>query len=545
LCVQYDQSMGHDNSNRRILLYDTTLRDGGQTAGISFSAEDKERIAERLAAFGMDYIEGGWPGANPKDDHFFARMRGRKWRHIRLVAFGATARAGRVPSRDPGLKKLADAGADAVCVFGKSWSLHVEWALGIDPDENLRLIRGSVRFLKRRLPEVLFDAEHFFDGYAADPDYALATLDAAASAGADALVLCDTNGGSLPQWIRQAVSEVVERFPDLTIGIHAHNDGELAVANTLAAVAAGASQVQGTVNGIGERCGNANLISILPNLRLKMGLDCGPAGDNLKELKSLSDFVNEMANRLPWRHQPFVGQNAFAHKAGVHVSAVRKLACLYEHIAPETVGNRRRITVSDQAGRSNLLALAAASDLGIKLDTRDPIVGELLRRIKSLEDQGFAFEGAEASLYLMLLRAQKRFRHYFDLEGFRVFVDARGQEGEALAEATVMVRVGSRLSHTVSLGNGPVNAMDRALRAALEGLYPMLKSLRLVDYKVRVLSTRRATEAPVRVLIESTDGKDKWGTVGVSTNIIEASYQALVDAIEYKLLRDKVQPPPA
>lgn len=524
----------------RVRIFDTTLRDGGQTAGISFSSEDKLRIAERLAEFGVDYIEGGWPGASPKDDRFFELARGRQWRHSKLVAFGSTARPGGPPSRDAGLKRLVASGADAVCIFGKSWDLHVSKALDISLQDNLALVHDSVRFLKRHFDQVFFDAEHFFDGYAANPEYALAVLDAAAEAGAGTLVLCDTNGGTLPYATGALVREVVGRHPGITIGIHTHNDSEVAVANTLIAVKNGARQVQGTINGIGERCGNANLTSIIPCLVLKMGLDCGISHERLTELKGLSDFVNEMANRLPWRHQPFVGQNAFAHKGGIHVSAVRKLSRLYEHITPESIGNQQRITVSDQAGRSNVLVLAAKTGFGLKLDASDPAVAELVEQVKSMEDQGFAFEAAEASFHLMLLRAKGKLSHFFTLEGFRVIDEKRGDDGAPQAEATVMLRVGKQFAHTASLGNGPVNAMDKALRAALQDFYPSLKEFRLVDYKVRVLSTSEATEAPVRVLIESTDGERKWTTVGVSTNIIDASYQALLDAVEYKLMLDEV-----
>ena len=526
----------------RVQIFDTTLRDGSQTAGITFSAEDKMGIAERLAAFGVDYIEGGWPGASPKDDRFFELARDRNWKHTKLVAFGSTARPGGVPSRDAGLKKLVASGADAACIFGKAWDLHVSMALGITLQENLALVHDSVRFLKRHFEQVFFDAEHFFDGFAENPEYALSILDAAADAGAQTLVLCDTNGGTLPFTTGSVVREVVARFPELSIGIHTHNDSEVGVANTLMAVEAGAQQVQGTINGIGERCGNANLTSIIPCLVLKMELDCGIDRERLVELKGISDFVNEMANRLPWRHQPFVGLNAFAHKGGIHVSAVRKLAKLYEHVPPESVGNQQRITVSDQAGRSNVLVMAAKTGFGLKLDASDPAVAELVAEVKSLEDQGFAFEAAEASFHLMLLRAKGKLRHFFTLEGFRVIDEKRGDDGAPQAEATVMLRVGKQLAHTASLGNGPVNAMDKALRAALQDFYPSLKEFRLVDYKVRVLSTNDATEAAVRVLIESTDGERKWTTVGVSTNIIDASYQALLDAIEYKLMLDEVKP---
>ncbi len=528
---------------RRIQLFDTTLRDGGQTAGINFSAEDKQRIANRLAEFGIDWIEGGWPGASPKDDRFFEMMRSRDWKHSRLVAFGSTARPGGPVDRDRGLQKIIASGADAACIFGKSWDLHVTTALGIGLEENLDLVGESIAYLKRHFDTVMFDAEHFFDGYAANADYAMRVLETACEAGADALVLCDTNGGNIPYRIAELVKLVLERFPGRTIGIHAHNDCELAVANSIAAARVGATQVQGTINGIGERCGNANLVSIIPTLQLKMGLDCGISEDAMRQLSSLSRFVNEMANRLPWRHQPYVGLNAFTHKGGIHVSAIRKAARLYEHIDPALVGNRQRVSVSDQAGRSNVLVKLSELGLDAEIDARDPVVAEVVNKVKAMEAQGFAYEAAEASFHLLMLKAMKRFRHYFELEGFRVLDEKRGHEGKPQAEATVMIRVGERFAHTASLGNGPVNAMDNALRAALLEFYPSLAELRLIDYKVRVLTTQKATEAGVRVLIESTDGRKKWGTVGVSTNIIDASYQALVDAIEYKLLIDGVKPP--
>jgi len=531
------------DSSRRIQLLDTTLRDGSQTAGINFSAEDKMRIAHRLADFGIDYIEGGWPGASPKDDHFFKLMRNRSWKQSRLAAFGSTAHPGKRVCEDKGLTRLIASGADAACIFGKGWDLHVQKALGIDLSENLDLVHDSIGYLKQHFPTVFFDAEHFFDGFKANPEYAMQVLEAAVSAGADALVLCDTNGGNIPFLVATVVSDVLKKFPDTTIGIHTHNDCELAVANTIAAVRVGASHVQGTINGIGERCGNANLVSVIPNLCLKMGLDCGIDAERLKGLRSLSAYVNEMANRLPWRHQPYVGQHAFSHKGGIHVSAIRKASVLYEHIHPELVGNRQHVMVSDQAGRSNVIFKTAEMRLGKKLDANDPVVAGIVAHVKQLEDMGYAFEGAEASFHLLFLKALKRFNHYFELEGFRVIDDKQGHEGKPQSEATVMVTVGGKFAHTASLGNGPVNAIDRALRAALRDFYPSLKAMRLIDYKVRVLTTTKATEAVVRVLIESTDGRRKWGTVGVSTNIIDASYQALVDAIEYKLTLDEILPP--
>jgi len=528
---------------RSIEVFDTTLRDGSQTASINFSAEDKLRVGNRLAEFGIKWIEGGWPGASPKDDRFFDLARERNWPHSKLVAFGSTARPGGEVREDKGLANLIASGADAACIFGKAWDIHVTKALNISLEENLSLVRESVAHLKQHFDTVFFDAEHFFDGYAADAGYAVAVLEAAQLAGADALVLCDTNGGNIPYRIAELVSRMLERFPEATIGIHAHNDCELAVANSLAAVRVGAHHVQGTINGIGERCGNANLISIIPALQLKMGLDCGISAEQMLELRALSSFVNEMANRLPWRHQPFVGQHAFAHKGGIHVSAVRKEARLYEHLDPTLVGNTQQVIVSDQAGRSNIIFKSAEMELGVELDANDPAVAEVVAHVKRLEDMGYTFEGAGASFHLLFLKALKHFEHYFELEGFRVIDEKHGHEGRPQAEATVMITVGGKFAHTASLGNGPVNAMDRALSAALLDFYPTLKSLRLIDYKVRVLTTQKATEAGVRVLIESTDGVRKWGTVGVSTNIIDASYQALVDAIEYKLIIDKVSPP--
>lgn len=529
--------------SRRIQIFDTTLRDGNQTAGINFSAEDKKRIADRLAEFEIDWIEGGWPGASPKDDQFFELMRDRQWRHSKLVAFGSTARPRHAADADRGLHHLAESGADAACIFGKSWDRHVTVALGVSLEKNLELVRESVHFLKQHLPTVFFDAEHFFDGYSANPEYALSVLKAARDGGADGLILCDTNGGSIPYRIAEVTTEVLRQFPGLTIGIHAHNDSELAVANSIAAARVGATQVQGTINGIGERCGNANLVSIIPTLQLKMGLDCGVTPERMKQLSSLSSFVNEMANRLPWRHQPYVGLNAFSHKGGIHVSAIAKSSDLYEHISPEVVGNVQRVLVSDQAGRSNVLFKAGDLAGMDELDPNDPAVVHAVARIKALEAQGYAYEGADASFQLLLLKAMNRFRHFFELEGFRVLDQKQGHEGEVQSEATVMVRVGKGFSHTASLGNGPVNAIDLALRAALLPYYPQLENMRLSDYKVRVLTTTSATQAAVRVLIESTDGVRKWGTVGVSTNIIDASYQALVDAIEYKLLLDQAEPP--
>jgi len=404
----------------QVHIFDTTLRDGSQTAGINFSAEDKKRIAEQLAEFGIQWIEGGWPGASPKDDRFFELMRKRNWSNSRLVAFGSTARPGNAAALDPGLQKLIRSDADAACIFGKAWHLHVTKALGISREENLELVHDSIQFLKQHFDTVFFDAEHFFDGYNADADYATEVLDAACRGGADTLVLCDTNGGNIPYRIAEVVTAMLNQFPDSTIGIHAHNDCELAVANSLAAARVGASHVQGTINGIGERCGNANLISIIPDLQLKMGIDCGISSGQLQQLGALSRFVNEMANRLPWKHQPFVGLNAFAHKGGIHVSAIRKASELYEHISPDLVGNQQRILLSDQAGKSNVIVKLDNMDLDHGLDPEDPAVAKALKQVKELEAQGYTYEAAEASFQLLLLKATSQFRHYFELEGFRV-----------------------------------------------------------------------------------------------------------------------------
>ncbi|MFQ5345934.1 MAG: citramalate synthase [Mariprofundus sp.] len=528
---------------QRIELFDTTLRDGAQTAGISFSVKDKIRIAERLADFGIDWIEGGWPGASPKDDLFFEQMRQRNWRHSKLVAFGSTARPGHAVHKDQGLNRLIGSGADAICIFGKSWDVHVTTALNITLDENLALVRESIAFLKQHVDTVFFDAEHFFDGFGANESYALQVLEAAAEAGADTLVLCDTNGGSIPFPVFDVVTRVKQHLPEQKLGIHTHNDCEMSVANSVAAVRAGVQQVQGTINGVGERCGNANLISIIPILQLKVGIDCGISDQQLTRLSSLSQFVNEMANRLPWQHQPFVGQNAFAHKGGIHVSAIRKQRSLYEHIDPALVGNGQRILVSDQAGRSNILSKLQQLEPDTGIDPANPMVTEALKRIKELEASGYAFEGADASFQLLLRRSMQRFQRHFELVRFRVFDEKRGHELSSESEATVQVRVGGRLKHAAALGNGPVNAMDKALRAALVDAYPGLESMFLTDFKVRVLTTREATEAAVRVLIESSDGTRKWNTVGVSTDVLEATYRALNDAIEYKLVMDQVPPP--
>ncbi|HYM68545.1 MAG TPA: citramalate synthase [bacterium] len=515
----------------RIALYDTTLRDGTQGAGITLSAEDKLRIAERLDEFGIDYIEGGWPGSNPRDLEFFERARARTWRHARLTAFGSTRRAGIAPEEDENLRLIVAARTPVAALFGKSWDLHVREALRTTPEENLRMIEDSVRFLRDRGLEVVYDAEHYFDGWKAHPEYALATIVAARRGGAAVVVLCDTNGGSLPVEIRAGV-EAARGVVDGPLGIHAHNDGELGVANTLVAVRAGAAHVQGTINGIGERCGNANLVSIIPNLQLKMGCRCVPDA-SLGRLGELARYVSELANMAPDEYQPFVGRNAFAHKGGVHVSAVMAHPAPYEHILPESVGNRRRVVVSDLSGRANVLY--KAQEMGVDLSKDRPETREILAELKRLEHEGFQFEGAEASFELLMRRTLGQHRPAFSLLGLRVLAEKRG-DGTGVSEASIRVAVDGREEHTAAEGNGPVHALDRALRKALERFYPEIGHVRLIDYKVRVLNADAATAARVRVLIQSTDGVRTWGTVGVSENVVEASWQALVDSLEYVLL---------
>lgn len=519
---------------RQIWLYDTTLRDGTQGEGVAFSMEDKVRLALRLDAFGIHYIEGGWPGSNPKDLRFFRRMQDVPLKHARLAAFSMTRRAGSTAEADPNLRALLEAGAPVATIVGKSWDFHVTHALETTLEENLAMIADTVGYLRPRVQEVIYDAEHFFDGFRANPEYALATLRAAAEAGARWIVLCDTNGGALPWEVAEVVRAVRGRVAT-PLGIHVHNDAECAVANTLVAVREGVDQVQGTMNGYGERCGNANLVSVIPSLVLKLGLTCIPE-PHLRELRSLSRFVAELANRTPWAAQPYVGDSAFAHKGGMHVSAVLKHPHTYEHVNPEAVGNRRRVLVSELAGTSNILW--KAREFGLDLERDTPEARRILAELKTLEDQGFQFEGAEASFELLMERALGRAREYFELESYRVIVEEHSAEEGPVAEATVRVRVKGILEHTAASGNGPVNALDHALRKALEEFYPSLRDLRLLDYKVRILDESRGTAARTRVLITSGDGRETWGTVGVAENIIEASRQALVDAIVYKLRAD-------
>jgi 2-isopropylmalate synthase len=519
---------------RLIKIYDTTLRDGTQGEGVSFSMEDKVRLATRLDAVGIHYIEGGWPGSNPKDLRFFARMQDVSLKHAKLAAFSMTRRAGGTAESDANMQAIIAAGAPVATIVGKAWDFHVSHALGTTLEENLSMVRDTIAFLRPKMDEVLFDAEHFFDGFRANREYALAALRAAESAGAHWLVLCDTNGGTLPADLVQ-ILRVVKATVTTPLGSHVHNDAECAVANSLAAVAEGVDQVQGTINGFGERCGNANLVSIIPSLVLKMGIDCIPDA-HVRELRDVSRFVSELANRKSWDAQPYVGDSAFAHKGGMHVSAVLKHPETYEHIAPELVGNHRRVLVSELAGKSNIVW--KAREFGIDIDQDTPDSRRVLERLKQLEDQGFQFEGAEASFELLMERALGRHRPYFELEAYRVIVEDQSGADEPVAEATVRVKVKGILEHTAAAGNGPVNALDHALRKALEQFYPNLKEMRLLDYKVRILDESKGTAAKTRVLITSGDTRETWDTVGVADNIIEASWLALVDSLEYKLRAD-------
>jgi len=518
-----------------IKIYDTTLRDGTQAEDIAFSLEDKVRIAQKLDEFGIHYIEGGWPGSNPKDLQFFREVKKIPLSHARIVAFGSTCRAGTAPEKDSNLQALIEADTKVVTIFGKSWDIHPLEALNITLEQNLEIIHQSVRYLKKQVSEVIYDAEHFFDGYKNNPSYALKTLQAAQEAKADWIVLCDTNGGTLPDGIQSIIDEVRKKI-STPLGIHVHNDSEMAVANTIVAVKNGIRLVQGTINGYGERCGNANLCSIIPNLKLKMGIDC-ITDAQLKKITEVSRFVSELANLPHYKYLPYVGESAFAHKGGVHVSAIRKSDMTYEHVPPEKVGNRQRVLISDLSGASNILYKAA--EFKIDIESKDPKVREILDNLKQLENQGFQFEGAEGSFEILIKKALGQHKKFFELMGFRVIVEKSEEEGPPLSEATIMVRVGDRVEHTAAVGNGPVNALDNAIRKALEKFYPELKEVTLLDYKVRILSSKDGTGAQTRVLIESGDGKSKWGTVGVSENIIQASWQALVDAIDYKLLKEK------
>ncbi|MDB5084941.1 MAG: transferase [Bacilli bacterium] len=516
----------------RICVYDTTLRDGTQGEGISLTVQDKIKIARQLDRLGVDYIEAGWPGSNPKDMEFFLQAKQLKLAHAKIVAFGSTRRVGTSANEDSNLQSLLDSNVDIVTIFGKTWDFQVTEALRTDLDTNLQMIQESISFLVSRGLRVFFDAEHFFDGYRSNPTYALNCLQAANNAGAECLILCDTNGGLLPFEIEGIVRHAVSLYGN-KVGIHTHNDGELGVANTLAAVQAGAAQVQGTVNGWGERSGNANLCSILPNLILKMNLQCLNGRESLTALTEIAHYVNEIGNVIPNLSQPFVGGSAFAHKAGMHVNAIAKNARTYEHIAPEEVGNQRRILISELAAGDNVVYKAQA--LGFEVNRQSPEMRQVLTEIKDLEYQGYQFEGAEASFELRLHKTFGKVPAFFELVGYRVTSFCSAGD-EPVSEAVIKLKVGHEEVHTAAEGHGPVNALDHALRKALTPFYPCLESIQLVDYKVRVLDGKDGTSAKVRVLMEHSNKEREWTTVGVSENILEASWEALVDAIYFLLL---------
>ena len=523
-----------------IQFYDTTLRDGTQAENFNLSVDDKIRITRELDKLGIDFIEGGWPGSNPLAVEYFEKMKDVELKHARLTAFGSTRHFQNKPEEDPNLKAMLAAKTPAITIFGKSWDIHVHDALRIELEDNLQIIEDSLAFLRPQVKHLIYDAEHFFDGFKKNREYCLATLGRAIAGGAETLALCDTNGGTLPHEIPQIFERVkqflAEQGSDVRLGIHPHNDSEAAVANALIGISMGATQVQGTMNGYGERCGNANLTSIIPSVIFKMGLEA-EVGKKIDRLYSTSRLVNELANLPHNRYQPYVGESAFAHKGGIHVSAVQRNPLTYEHIEPEKVGNVRRILISDQAGKSNVLH--KAKKYGIKLDVDDPAMTSIISELKELENQGFQYEGAEASFELLMRRAMGMQPNFFTLEGFRVMNNKYRMDASSLTEATIRLYVEGSEVHTASMGEGPVNALDRAMRKALTRFYPNLEEMELIDYKVRVLSGEHGTGAKVRVLVESKDTTSQWGTVGVSINIIEASWQALVDAINYKLMKDK------
>lgn len=521
--------------SNKVWIYDTTLRDGCQAEGISFSVEDKLLVAKRLDDLGVAYIEGGWPNpTSPKDREFFQRAADLPWKTAKIAAFGSTRRAGIASEDDDNLRDLVASKAPVVTIFGKNWDLHVTKVLRTTVEENFRMIEDSIRYLKSNVPEVIFDGEHFFDGFEADAEFALECLRAAQRGGADCLCLCDTNGGTLPSRVVE-ILQLVQAQIDLPLGIHCHNDAGTAVASSILAVQAGCVQVQGTINGFGERTGNANLCTIIPNLAIKLGMECLPDG-KVAEITSVSHYVSEVANLLPDPRAPYVGASAFAHKGGMHVNAVMKMPESFEHIKPEMVGNERRILVSDYSGTSTIFG--KLQGMWPDLDRKDPIVGKVLERVKDLENSGYAFEAAEASLQLLAKRLRGELKEMFDLHGYRVMMYKADENSEPYSEATLKVSIGDREVHTAADGDGPVNALDNALRKALTELFPKLAKLQLIDYKVRVLTADEGTATKVRVLIETSDGVDNWGTVGVHENIIEASWMALIDAILYGLVKN-------
>lgn len=521
---------------KKVAIYDTTLRDGSQGEGISYSVRDKIQIARELDKLGVHYIEGGWPGSNPKDMEFFLEMARSPLKKSRLVAFGSTRRAGIKACEDKNLKAFLKCNVSIVTIFGKTWDLHVREVLKTSLEENLSMIRDTVSFLVSKGVTVFYDAEHFFDAYRDNKDYSVKCLLAACEGGAKAVVLCDTNGGTLTSQVLRVVAEV-RQLIKVSLGIHCHNDAGLAVANTICAVEAGCDMVQGTINGYGERCGNADLIPIIAGLKLKAGVDC-IGEDKLKELTHMSRFISEISNMRIRREQPYVGESAFAHKAGVHINAIMKNTRSYEHIDPALIGNHRRILVSELAGKTGILLKAKA--LEFDLSKEDPKTKKILKLVQNLENQGYHFEAAEASFELLIKKAFKKYSKFFELEGFRVVIEKESDK-KITSEAIIKIKVRGIKEHTAAEGDGPVNALDNALRKALRDFYPALSKMRLSDFKVRVLDEKSGTAAKVRVLIQSQDERETWSTIGVSENIIEASWQALVDSIEYKLLKDRVE----
>jgi len=517
----------------KVELYDTTLRDGAQTQGISFSVSDKLKIAEKLDSLGVDFIEGGWPGANPKDVEFFKKAKKLKLANSRLVAFGSTRRALISATDDATLKGLLAAETLAITLFGKCWDLHVREVLKTTLEENLEMIEDSVRFIKSKGKFTMFDAEHFFDGYKENPEYALKAILAAERGGAERIVLCDTNGGMITSGIFEIVEEVKKKVK-APLGIHVHNDSGMAIANTIAAVQAGCIQAQGTANGYGERCGNADLVSIIGNLKFKLGVDC-VSDISLKALTETAHYIAEISNMKIADNQPFVGGSAFAHKAGVHVNAIVKNPRSYEHVNPSNVGNRRVLLISELSGKSSILK--KAQEIDISIDKGAPQTKKILASLQKLEHKGYHFEAAEASLELFMKRAAKKFKEFFELKKFRVTIEKQAGKN-IVSDATISLKVNGKAEQASSDGDGPVNALDNALRKALKGFYPGLGEMHLTDFKVRVLEEKVGTAANVRVLVQSQDKKDTWWTIGVSENIIEASWQALVDSVEYKLLKD-------
>jgi 2-isopropylmalate synthase len=524
------------SADNKVLIYDTTLRDGAQAEGVTFSPVSKIHVAKMLDAFGVDYIEGGYAASNPKDMAFFKDIKKEKLKHAKIAAFGSTRRANVKVEEDKGTLALLEADTEVCTIFGKTWLLHVTDVLKTRPEENLAMIEDTCRFLKENGREVVYDAEHFFDGYLDNPEYALQTLDAAAKGGADVLVLCDTNGGRLPGEVHEITALVLEQF-DVAVGVHTHNDSEMGVANAMEAVRAGAMHVQGTINGFGERCGNCNLISVVANLLAKTEMTCLADPEQLKNLKQLSKFVNEQANLRDNKRAAFVGDSAFAHKAGMHVDGVRKVSHSFEHVPPESVGNERRILISELSGASNVVEKVV--EMGLNLDRKSPEVRDILKALEKMEKGGYVYETADASFKMLIKKVLKKHKSFFELDGFRVIVEKRSKDEPCLSEASLKLKLDGETSFTVGEGDGPIDALNAALRRALKKFYPSIDGVHLADYRVNILDPEEATAAKTRVVVESSDGENTWGTVGVSENIIEASWEALVDGVEYKLFLDE------